>query len=43
MASVFWDTDGILMVGQTINGTYYAFILMQLRENIKLKCRGKLI
>ena len=47
MASVFWDADGILMVdylqkGQTINGQYYASLLRQLRETIKLKRRGKL-
>lgn len=47
MASVFWDADGILLIdylqkGQTINGTYYASLLTQLRENIKLKRRGKL-
>ena len=47
MASVFWDADGILMVdylekGQTINGQYYASLLRQLRENIKLKCCRKL-
>ena len=37
MASVFWDADGILLTdylqkGQTINGTYYASLLTQLRE-----------
>ena len=47
MPSVFWDADGILLIdylqkGQTINGTYYASFLMQLREKIKIKCRGKL-
>ena len=31
-----------LQKGQTINGTYYASLLRQLRENIKLKRRGKL-
>ena len=44
MASIFGETDGILMIdyfhkGQTINGTYYASLLSQLRENIKIKCR----
>ena len=39
MVSVFWDADGILLIdylqnGQTINGTYYASLLTQLRENI---------
>ena len=47
MASVFWDADGILLIdylqkGQTINGTYYASLLTQLREKIKIKRRGKL-
>ena len=28
--------------GKTINGEYYAFELMQLKEAIKLKCRRKL-
>ena len=47
MASVFKDADGILLIdylqkGQTINGTYYASLLMQLREKIKIKRRGKL-
>ena len=47
MASVFWDADGILQIdylqkGQTINGMYCASLLMQLREKIKIKRRGKL-
>ena len=47
MASVFWDADAILLIdylqkGQTINGTYYASFLTQLREKIKIKRRGKL-
>ena len=47
MASVFWDTDGILHIdylqkGQTINGTYYASLLTQLWEKIIIKGRGKL-
>ena len=42
MASVFWDADGILLIdylqkGQTINGTYYASLLTQLREKVKIK------
>ena len=46
MASVFWDADGILLIdylqkGQTINGTYYASLLTQLREKIKTKRRRK--
>ena len=47
MASVFWDADGILQIdylqkGQAINGTYYASLLTQLREIIKIKRHGKL-
>ena len=47
MASVFWDADGILLIdylqkGQTINGTYYASLLTQLWEKIKIKRPGKL-
>ena len=47
MASVFWDTDGILLIdylqkGQTINSTYFASLLMHLQEKIKVKRRGKL-
>ena len=47
MTSFSWDADGILMVDylqkeQTINGTYYALLLGQIRENIKLKRRGEL-
>ena len=47
MALFFWDADGILMVdylkkGQTIKGIYYASLLRQLRENIKVKRCGKL-
>ena len=37
MALVFWEADGILLIdylqkGQTINGTYYASLLTELRE-----------
>ena len=47
MASIFWDAKGVLLVdfletGQTINGMYYAQLLQQLKEQIKLKRRGKL-
>ena len=42
----FWGADGFLMVdyveeGQTISGTY-ASLHRQLRENVKVKHRGKL-
>ncbi|KAK3108393.1 hypothetical protein FSP39_007025 [Pinctada imbricata] len=41
---VFWVAEGILLIdylkkGQIMNGTYYASLLTQLRENIKLKRR----
>ena len=44
MASIFWGPDGIVMTdyfhkGQTINGTYHASLLSQLRENIRIKRR----
>ena len=47
MASIFWDTKGILMIdylvkGKTINGKYYADLLVKLREAIVQKRRGKL-
>jgi len=47
MASIFWDSEGILMIdyldtGATITGEYYANLLAQLRDEIKTKRRGKL-
>jgi [histone H3]-lysine36 N-dimethyltransferase SETMAR len=47
MVTVFWDTEGILLLdylqkGQTITGTYYANLLMRLRDVLKIKRRGKL-
>lgn len=47
MASVFWDSEGILFIdympkGQTITGSYYANLFPKVRENIKEKRRGKL-
>jgi histone-lysine N-methyltransferase SETMAR len=47
MASIFWDSKGILMIdylekGNTINGEYYANELRQLRDILKIKRRGKL-
>ena len=47
MATVFWDTEGILLIdykdkGVNITGVYYASILERLRETIKEKRRGKL-
>lgn len=47
MATVFWDSKGILMTdyldkGFTINGQYYASLLSQLKTAIKSKRPGKL-
>jgi hypothetical protein len=47
MASIFWDSQGILMIdyleqGRTINGTHYADKLRRLRQEIARKRRGKL-
>jgi len=46
LASIFWDQDGILLVdylpkGQTINAEYYSSLLMQLKDILKEKRRGK--
>jgi len=45
-ASFFWDEDGILLIdylptGQTINAEYYSSLLVQLKDILKEKCRGK--
>jgi len=47
MASVFWDAEGVIMIdylkkGHTINGEHYANQLRKLRQEIKIKRRGKL-
>ncbi|XP_078671015.1 histone-lysine N-methyltransferase SETMAR-like [Branchiostoma floridae x Branchiostoma belcheri] len=47
MASVFWDSEGIIMIdylqrGKTINAEYYASKLRQLRAAIEEKRSGKL-
>jgi len=46
LASIFWDQDGILLInylpkGQTINVDYYSTLLMQLKDILKEKLRGK--
>jgi len=46
LASIFWDRDGILHIdflpkGQTINAEYYSFLLVQLKDVLKEKRRGK--
>jgi len=45
-ASLFWDQDGILHIdylpeGQTINAEYYSSLLVQLKDILKEKRRGK--
>jgi len=42
----FWDQDGILLIeylpkGQTINAEYYPSLLVQLKDILKEKRRGK--
>jgi len=42
----FWDQDGILLIyylpkGQTINAEYYSSLLIQLKDVLKKKRRGK--
>ena len=46
LASIFWDQDGILPIdhipkGQTINTEYYSSLLVQVKDILKEKCRGK--
>jgi len=46
LASIFWDQDGNLLIdylpkGQTINAEYYSFLLVQLKDILKEKRRGK--
>ena len=48
MASIFWDSKGIIMVdyleeGRTTNGAYYAETLRRLRQKTMIERRGKLI
>jgi len=47
LASVFWDSKGVLMIdylerGKTVTGVYYAELIHKLRSAIKEKRRGKL-
>ena len=47
MASVCWDSEGVLMIdylerGKTVTGVYYAELIRKLRSAIKEKRRGKL-
>jgi len=46
LASIFWDQDSILLIdylpkGQTINAGYYSSLLVQMKDILKEKCRGK--
>jgi len=46
LASIFWDQNGILLIdylpkGQTINAQYYSSLLVQLKDILKVKRRGK--
>jgi len=46
LASIFWNEDGFLLIdyiptGQTINAEYYLSVLVQLKDILKEKCRGK--
>jgi len=48
LASIWWDQDGILLIdylqkGQIINAEYYSPLLVQLKDILKGKCRGKFI
>jgi len=46
LSSIFWDQDGILLIddlpkGQTINAEYYSSLLVQLKDILEEKRRGK--
>jgi len=46
LTSIFWDQDSILLIdylpkGQTINAEYYSSLLVQLKDILKEKRRGK--
>jgi len=48
LASIFWDQDCILLIeylpkGQTINAVYYLSLLVQLKDILMEKHRGKVI
>jgi len=47
LASIFWDQDGVILIdylrkGQTINAEYYSSLLVQLKDILKEKLRGKI-
>jgi len=43
LASIFWDQDGILFIDylSTINAEYYSSLLVQLKDILKEKRRGR--
>jgi len=46
LASIFWDQDGTILTDylpkcQTINAEYYSSLLVQLKDILKGKLRGK--
>jgi hypothetical protein len=46
LVSIFWVQDGIILIdclpkGQTINAQYYSSLLVQLKDILKEKRRGK--
>ena len=46
LASIFWDQDGILLIyylpkGHAINAAYYSSLMVQLKDILKEKRRGK--
>jgi len=46
LASIFWDQDGILLTdylpkSQTISAEYYSSLLVQMKDILKEKRRGK--
>jgi len=46
LASIFWDEDGILLIeylpkGQTLNAEYYSSLMVQLKDILTEKRRGK--
>jgi len=48
LASIFWDQNGTLLIdylskGQTINAEYYSSLLVQFKDILKEKRRGKVI
>jgi len=48
LASIFWDQNGILRIdylpkGQNINAEYYSSLLVQLKDILEEKRRGKFI